>query len=58
VRKEGIVSQIQGMYNLLESLEAAGYRGFLVAELGFGYSVDPDLAVRKTIDRLRQLVRR
>ncbi len=34
----------------LEKLENSGYDGFLAVELGFGYTVDPDPAVRKSIE--------
>lgn len=40
----------------LETLEAVGYSGYLVAELGFGYTVDPDPPVQKTVERLRELM--
>lgn len=40
----------------LEALEGVGYSGYLVAELGFGYTIDPDQAVQDTMERLRGLI--
>lgn len=34
----------------LENLKASNYNGFLAVELGFGYTNDPDPAVRKSIE--------
>jgi sugar phosphate isomerase/epimerase len=36
------------------ALEEIGYTGFVSAELGFGYTVDPDPAVERTLTWLRE----
>jgi protein FrlC len=40
----------------LRALDEIGYRGFLSAELGFQYTLDPDEAVRKTRAALSELL--
>jgi protein FrlC len=42
--------------SFLETLQQAGYDGFLTAELGWEYTLDPDPAARQTADQLRRLL--
>jgi protein FrlC len=42
----------------LTELDKMGYEGFLAVELGFGYTVDPDPAVRRSIEFLKTTCRR
>ncbi len=47
----------EGMMNFdlfFEKLKETGYRGFMAVELGFGYTVDPDPAAKKSLDFLRR----
>lgn len=37
----------------LDRLQASGYQGHLAVELGFQYTVDPDIAVKQSIEFLR-----
>ncbi len=36
-----------------QELESAGYQGYLAVELGFGYTVDPDPAVRRSLQFMK-----
>jgi len=37
-----------------DKLKSIGYQGFLAVELGFGYTIDPDPAVKRSIEYLRK----
>lgn len=41
---------------LIQALRSSGYSGFLCAELGWDYTVDPDPAAQLTAQRLRTLI--
>ncbi len=42
----------------LAALKEVGYEGYLVAELGFDYTLDPDSAVSETLERMREFIAR
>jgi protein FrlC len=37
----------------MTALREAGYQGFLAAELGWDYTIDPDPAARLTVERMK-----
>jgi fructoselysine 3-epimerase len=41
---------------LMEALKAAGYQGYLTAELGWDYILDPDPPVRESARRMQELL--
>lgn len=42
----------------LKNLETSGYNGYLAVELGYGYTNDPDPAVRRSMEFLKKSFRR
>ncbi len=40
----------------LDELKRSGYEGFLAVEIGFQYTVDPDPAVKRSIDYLKNVL--
>jgi protein FrlC len=42
--------------SFLQALRAVGYEGFLGAELSWDYTIDPDPAVQRTAEKMRELL--